>query len=179
MSFISLFLLAHLTSAKDQIDDCTKLPTDGNNVNTITDVSTIEWPAAMQFTLQQEDKCWFIAKMTSYAWWELGTELHVQIEQLEHDTTAGNDECKSTGIIETYIRNDLLQTSRTEFPYNRDHICGYNYTFINLNADTTEDVTIYTLEYAPKEQYVPIGAAFGLRSYMVASLVAIVASNIL
>ena len=158
MSKTSLLLFATVISAKDQIDDCTKLPTEGNNVNTITDVSTIEWPAAMQFTLQQEDKCWFIAKMTSYAWWELGTEITVEIEQLSHDTNSTTDDCISTGIIETYVRNDLLQTSRTEFPYNRDHICGYNYTFINENADTTEDVTIYTLEYAPKEQYVPIGA---------------------
>ena len=80
--------------------------------------------------------------MVSYAFWEDSDDITTKIGRLDFDTDGTS--CKSSKIIDYYVKQTIMNTKRSPWPHNEDSVCAWKYTFINDDIETKLNVEIYT-----------------------------------
>ena len=134
-------------------------------------ISDLDYTDAWRFVLDQSDKCWFYARMTSHATWGQGIAITASYQAYGFES-ADSDDCKTEPdpVIEYYPRNQIMHTARTPWPYKDQFVCAYNITFQNDRDDDFPTVEVYSFLETPPAQRVNGSTALGLSSLAAVAL---------
>ena len=98
----------------------------------VRDISSIDWSASYELTLDPGDSCYHTTFSTSYAWWHESQAITTKMQTYRHP--AGSEtECISSETNIDYYAGTVLYTSQSPWPYDEPDICAWVYVFTNDN----------------------------------------------